>query len=582
METALILGLTALLAWPLARYMAAAFAGPTPPRWGGLWRPFEVVERLLYRGFGVNPEQQMSWAGYARAVLWTNLTAGVFALGVFMAQGWLPLNPDGVGGMSWDLALHTAASFVTNTNQQHYSGQAQLSYLSQMIGVTALQFITPATGLAAMVACLRALVGAQPGVVGNFYQDATRAVTRILGPLAVVWALALASQGVPATFEGEQPVAWLDPAAAPADTPQQVIPRGPVAPMVAIKQLGTNGGGWYGPNSAVPLENPTPLSNLLQTLAILLVPLACALMIGPFTGKRRLGWAVVGVMAALSVALIATIYVTEYAPSPVMEGLASAPRALEGKEVRFGEGASALWGTLTTQTSNGSVNAMHDSMNPLSGVVLLMGMLINSVWGGVGVGVINHLLYLLLTVFLAGLMVGRTPEIGGRKLTTREVQVVCAVILLQPLLILGPLAVALAYPGVSEVGEGFHAVSRALYEYTSAFANNGSGFEGLADGNVFWNVTCAVCLIMGRYVPMIAPLVILARLSVKRAAAPTSATLRVESPVFGLATVSVIVIVQLLSFLPVLVMGPMAEHWVSAPQVVAGARDAASAAGGER
>lgn len=583
METIFILLLTLALAVALAKYMAIAFGDAMSP----LDRVFGPVERLIDRLVGVDSSAKMTWMQYARAVLWTNLGIGLVALGVFVFQGWLPFNPDGVKGMSWDLALHTAASFVTNTNQQHYSGQAQLSYLSQMVGVTALQFITPASGFAVMLASLRLFFGksptdTEPREAGNFYRDVTRALTRLLIPLSIVWALLLASQGVPSTFEGAQEIVLVDssPADSNTETPTattQKIPVGPVAAMVAIKQLGTNGGGWYGPNSSVPLENPTPITNLLQTVAILLVPLACVLMVGAFTKRKRLGWAIFGVMAALSLLMVWGIIASEQGASPVMEGLASGPAAMEGKEVRFGVQSSALWGTLTTQTSNGSVNSMHDSMNPLSGVVLMMGMFINSVWGGIGVGLLNHLLFLVLTVFLAGLMVGRSPELDGRKLTAREIKIASVAILATPLLILVPLALAFACPtwsGLPENGD-FHVISQALYEYASAFANNGSGFEGLADGNIFWNVTCSVCLVLGRFIPMFAPLAIAGGLAMRRASPQTRGSLRVDSGVFALTTLSVIVIVQALNFLPMLVLGPIGEHFVTAPQVTTNSTSAA-------
>ncbi len=583
METIVVLGLTLALAVALAKYMALAFGDAVSP----LDRVFGPLERLMDRLVGVDSRAQMTWVQYARAVLWTNLGIGLVALGVFVCQGWLPFNPEGVPGMSWDLALHTAASFVTNTNQQHYSGQAQLSYLSQMVGVTALQFITPAAGFAVMLASLRLFFGksptdAAPREAGNFYRDVTRALTRLLIPLSVVWALLLASQGVPSTFKGSQIIEILDTTNKSGDDASvlsaQKIPVGPVAAMVAIKQLGTNGGGWYGPNSSVPLENPTPFTNLLQTVAILLVPLACVLMVGPFTKRKSLGWAIFGVMATLSILMLWGIFASEQQASPVMEGLASGPAAMEGKEVRFGVQPSALWGTLTTQTSNGSVNSMHDSMNPLSGAVLMMGMFINSVWGGIGVGLLNHLLFVVMTVFLAGLMVGRSPELDGRKLTAREIKIASVAILAQPLFVLVPLALAFACPtwsGLPENGD-FHVISQALYEYASAFANNGSGFEGLADGNIFWNVTCAVCLVLGRFIPMFAPLAIAGGLAIRRASPQTRGSLRVDSGVFALTTLSVIVIVQALNFLPMLVLGPIGEHFVNAPQITT---DSTSAAG---
>lgn len=552
--------LTLALAWPLGLYMARVFAGE---------RTFSDVllplERLLYRLLGIDPRQGMDWRGYAKALLLSNLAVALVAYGVLVLQGVLPLNPDRIPGLSWDLALHTVASFITNTNQQHYAGQAQLSYLSQMVAITALQLITPAAGLAALVAILRAF-GGRGGDLGNYYVDLTRALTRLLIPLSVVWALLLTWQGVPSTFSGAKTAALLEPqtVTAPDGTSstvsEQIIPVGPVAAMVAIKQLGTNGGGWYGPNSAMPLENPTPLSNVLETVAILLLPLAQVFMIGRFLGNPRFARMIFGVMAAFSLLFIALILPLERAPNPAFAGLAAPGPNWEGKETRFGIEPSALWATLTTQTSNGSVNTMHDSLNPLSGAVALVDIFINATWGGVGVGAINFLLYVILTVFVAGLMVGRTPELFGRKLEAREIKLASITILIQPLLILLPTALALALGLANTSNPGYHGISQVLYEYTSAFANNGSGFEGLGDNTVWWNTTCAVVLILGRFIPIIAPLAIAGFLAAKRVVPQTSGTLRVETPVFALTTFSIIVIVQLLNFIPVLVLGPVAEQ----------------------
>ncbi|MDX2005220.1 MAG: potassium-transporting ATPase subunit KdpA [Meiothermus sp.] len=572
-DVVLILALAVLLAWPLGRYMARVFSGQR------VFTDFLTpAENGLYRLMGVDPARGMNWRGYGMALLWSNFAMAVVLYGVLVFQGSLPLNPDRVGGMSWDTALHTAASFVTNTNQQHYSGQAQLSYLSQMM-LTWFMFVTPAVGLAALVAILRAFTGRDGnlnehthtnldertrGNLGNYYVDVTRGLTRVLIPLSLVWALLLSAQGVPSTFEGARTVQLIDPQTVTAGgqtatVTEQVIPVGPVSALVAIKQLGTNGGGYYGPNSAAPLENPTPLSNLLQTLAILLIPIAQVFMIGYLLGGR-FGRMVFGVMATFSLSFIALIVALERQPNPAFAGLAAPGGNWEGKEIRFGIDPSALWATLTTQTSNGSVNAMHDSLNPLSGAVTLVDMFINAAWGGVGVGAINFLLYVMLAVFIAGLMVGRTPELFGRRLEAREIKLVSLVILLQPLLILLPTALALGLGLANNSNPGHHGISQVLYEYTSAFANNGSGFEGLGDATVWWNMSCAAVLVLARFIPILAPLAIAGFMAAKRVAPVTSGTLRLESPAFAVTTFSVIVIVQLLNFVPVLVLGPVAAH----------------------
>lgn len=575
MEIALIYAAVFLLAWPLGKYMAMVF-GDTK---SVLDKVFEPVERVIYKVIGVDPTQGMDWKGYAIAILLTNGLVGLGAFLILYFQGALPVNPDNIDSMSWDLALHTASSFITNTNQQHYSGQAQLSYFAHMVAIVSMQVITPAAGLCAAVAILRGLFGGrdkdsanagEPRDLGNYFVDITRAIVRIFLPLATVWTFILASQGVPSTLQGAQTVPMMDSAVVETYGETQTIPVGPVAAMVAIKQLGTNGGGWYGPNSSVPLENPTPISNFFEILAILLLPVALIFMVGFLTRRRHFAAMIFGVMAIMSFSLAAIVVGAEFGPNAAFEGLAAAGPNMEGKEVRFGTETSALWATFTTQTSNGSVNAMHDSLNPMGGLVTLVGMFINATWGGVGVGLINFLLFLILAVFLAGLMVGRTPELFGRKIGPKEVKLASMAILIQPLLILVPTAISLAYPELTgNSNPGFHGISQVLYEYTSAFANNGSGFEGLSDDSVWWNVSCAVNLILGRFIPIIAPLAIAGSLASKRVAPKTSGTLDISTPTFAATTLSIIIILQLLNFLPVLALGPIAEQLVAVPEVVA-------------
>lgn len=543
-----------LAAWPLGRYMALVHA-PEP---GALDRFFAFLERPLYRAMGVRPEVSMDWKQYARALLRLHLLLALAMLLLLMFQHRLPLNPDGVAGMSWDLALHTAASFITNTNQQHYAGQAQLSYLAQLAGVVTLQVVTPAAGLALLLAILRGLF-ARPGqqALGNFHVDLVRTIVRLLLPLALPLALLLAWQGVPATFAGTRLAAPIDAAAGLA---VQHIPVGPVAPLVAIKQLGSNGGGWYGPNAAMPLENPTPLSNLIETVAIVLLPIATVVMAGYLSGRQRLARSILGVMLALSALSTALTVWSENQPNPAFVGLAAPGPNLEGKEVRLGATASALWAGLTTQTSNGSVNGMLDPFNPVGGATALMDMFINVTFGGVGVGLINYLLFLLLAVFLGSLMVGRSPELYGRALEAKEMKLVSVALVLQPLLVLGLTALTVAVPGLAHTSSpGPHGLSQVLYEYASAYANNGSGFEGLGDDTPWWNVSCAAALILGRFIPLLVPLAVAARLAGKRVAPVGAGSLAVETPTFALLTLGVIVLFALLGFLPVLVLGPGME-----------------------
>lgn len=547
-ETLLVYASALFLAWPLGHYLAAVMSG-RPSRCDRL---FAWVERPLYALVGADASKPMNAVQYLVAFAISNGVLGLGAFLVFRFQAELPLNPNAVPNMSWDLALHTAISFLTNTNQQHYSGQAQLSYLAQMAGVVGLQFITPLMGLALVAATLRLLCA--KGSAGNFWADLIRPAVRVMLPLLVVVSVVLVSQGVPATLEGGPVAQVLDESATPAE---QKIPLGPVAPMVAIKQLGTNGGGWYGPNSAVALENPTPLSNLVETIALILIPMAIVFMIGPFTGRRKFTALVLGVMLTMSVVSTACSLMAEQFGPAVPAG-----SVMEGKEQRFTVQSSALWSSLTTQTSNGSVNGMHDSLEPLTGLVAMVNMLINSVWGGVGCGLSQFLVYLLLAVFLSGLMTGRTPELFGRKIEVSEVRWLAVLVLLQPIVILGFTAAAMGNPEwTGNSNPSFHGLSQVFYEYTSAFANNGSGFEGLGDATVWWNLSTAAVLILGRYPALMIPLWIAASLSAKRAAPEGEGALRVESVTMALTLMAVILILTLLQFMPVLVLGPVAEHF---------------------
>ena len=449
-DSVLLLVLLVALGWPFGRYLAAVMRG-APMRTDAL---FGWIERPIYAALGTRPCTGMSWRGYAGAFLLSNLLLAIVVWIIFMTQAWLPLNPDGVRNMSWDLALHTMVSFLTNTNQQHYSGQAQLSYLSQLTGIVGLQVVTPVMGLAMVAATLRGLLGGRRAMehgveggatapvgeidVGNYWADVTRAALRFVLPLCLVWSALLTWQGVPATLAAGPVAAPIEPT---AELKEQKIPLGPVAPMVAIKQLGSNGGGWYGPNSSVPLENPTPLSNFLETLAICLIPVSIIFMIAPFTGRRKFGAMVFGTMLAMSVVSVGLSLWSE-GHSATTADIA----LMEGKEVRLGADPSALWASVTTQVNNGSVNSMLDSAAPLTGMVSIVNMLINAIWGGVGCGLQQFIVYLLLSVFLAGLMTGRTPELFGRKIEGPEVKLLAILVLWQPLVILGFTAVSTSRP----------------------------------------------------------------------------------------------------------------------------------------
>ncbi|PJL14857.1 potassium-transporting ATPase subunit KdpA [Stenotrophomonas maltophilia] len=561
-EILAILAASLLLAWPLGLYLARVMRG-TPMKVDVL---FHWIEKPLYKVLGVDPSRSMSWRGYVLAFVLSNVVIAVLTQAVFMTQAWLPLNPDQIPNMRWDTALHTMISFLTNTNQQHYSGQAQLSYFSQMTGITGLQVVTPMMGLALAVATLRALFSRAPTTatapaagderhvaVGNYYADVVRLCVRFMLPLCLLWTLLLTSQGVPSTLAGGPQATPIDASAGMA---QQKLPLGPVAAMVAAKQLGANGGGWYGPNSSFPLENPTPVSNMLEVIGILMVPMAVIFMIGAFTGRRRFGALVFSCMLGMSLLSIgATVWSEGHSAS------AATPLLMEGKEVRFGADATALWAAVTTQVSNGSVSGMHDSLSPLSGGLAMVNMLVSAIWGGIGCGLQQFIVYLLLGVFLAGLMTGRTPELFGRKLETPQVRLLALLVLLQPITLLLFTAITLAVPGLAGTSNpGFHGISQVFYEYVSAYANNGSGFEGLGDATPWWNLSCSLVLLLGRFPLLIIPLVVAAQLAAKRQAPESAGSLQIETPTFALTLVSVIVILTVLQFMPALVLGPIADH----------------------
>ncbi|WP_215901990.1 potassium-transporting ATPase subunit KdpA [Acinetobacter junii] len=553
--------LALVLAYPLGRYLADVMqAQPMKSD-----RFFKWIEQPIYSILNVK-QVGMNWRQYLAAFILSNLLLLGISIAILMTQAWLPLNPDRIPNMNWDLAVHTTISFLTNTNQQHYSGQAQLSYLSQMTVIVGLQYLSPIMGLALLTAMLRALFlqpkdqalenvepqNASQINLGNYWMDMIRPLFRFFIPLGLVFSLLLTFQGVPSTLSVGPTAQVLDRS---TEVQTQHIPLGPVAPMVAIKQLGSNGGGWYGPNSSVPLENPTPLSNVLEMLAILLIPMSVVFMLGRFVQRKKLMWMILGTMLLMS--LVSTLFTLWAEKSSLIPNVA----LMEGKEVRFGAEASALWGSLTTQVNNGSVNMMHDSASPLTGLVELSNMLINAIWGGIGCGLLQFFIYLFLAVFIAGLMTGRTPELFGRKIEVTEIKLLVLVILLQPVVILGLTAIAIAFPSLTgNSNPASHGISQVFYEYVSAFANNGSGFEGLADNTVWWNLSTSVALLAGRYSVLIIPVLIAVSLATKPKADETKGSLQIESPTFALTLIGIVLILTLLQFMPVLVIGPIADY----------------------
>ena len=552
--------LTIATSFPLGRYIARVFTGQRT--W--LDPVLGPVERLVLRAVGVRPDEQQDWKQYGTSLLASNLIMWLATFAVVSLQGLLPLNPDGIGNMEPTLAFNTISSFVTNTNLQHYSGETGLSYLSQMVVITFLQFVTAATGVAACIAIIRGLGGNRLTNLGSFYVDVTRATLRLFLPLSLIVAVVLLWQGAPMTFEGAAKARSVEGAG-------QTIARGVVAAEVAIKQLGTNGGGYFGANSTHPYENPTPLANLVETWAIAVIPMAMVWALGRMLGRRRLAVVIFVTMLALYLPMAAFGVAIDHGGNPAMAatGVSQATGSMEGKEVRLGSGPAALWSVTTTVTSNGSVNAMHDSLTPLGGLMPMIGMWLNNIFGGVGVGFINMLLFIIVAAFVAGMMIGRTPEFLGKKVEGKEMKLASLALLWHPLAILAGTAVA-AYAWVhtanpeSTLGwlknPGPHGFSTMLYEFTSAAANNGSGFEGLGDNTPFWNIGTGVVMLLSRYIPILAPLALAGFLARKPAAPDTAGSLRADSATFGFTLWAVIVILGLLMFLPVAVLGPIAEH----------------------
>lgn len=515
------------------------------------------VERGCYRIAGVDTQQEQNWKQYALALLVFNLAGFLFLFAVLRLQAFLPLNPQQLPGQEWSLAFNTAISFMTNTNWQSYSGEASLSYLSQMIGLTVQNFVSAATGLAVLVALCRGIARRSAGTLGNFWVDMTRATLYGLLPLCLVLALILVWQGVPQTFSDYVHAVTLQGA-------DQVIPLGPAASQIAIKQLGTNGGGFFGVNSAHPFENPTAWSNLFEVVSIILIPVALVFTFGHYVKDLRQSRAIIAGMLALFLVGGATALWAEYQPNPALSNPQverSAP--LEGKESRFGTTGSVLWTVTTTAASNGSVNAMHDSLNPLTGMVALVNMMVGEViFGGVGAGLYGMLLNVLIAVFLAGLMIGRTPEYLGKKLQAREVQLLVATLVVRPVgvLILGALATALPGPAASISNPGPHGFSQLLYAYTSAAANNGSAFAGLGANTTFHNLMIGLGMLIGRFGYILPVLALAGSLALKKTAPVGQASFPTHGPLFVTLLVVTILLVGGLTFLPALALGPVAEH----------------------
>ncbi|WP_256581983.1 potassium-transporting ATPase subunit KdpA, partial [Pseudomonas sp. DrBHI1] len=515
------------------------------------------VERGCYRVAGVRADQEQSWKQYTLALLAFNLVGFLMVFGVLQLQGSLPLNPQHLPGQEWSLAFNTAVSFMTNTNWQAYSGEASVSYLSQMIGLTVQNFVSAATGLAVLVALCRGIARRSANTLGNFWVDLTRATLYGLLPLCLVLALLLVWQGVPQTFADYVHAVTLQGT-------DQTIPLGPAASQIAIKQLGTNGGGFFGVNSAHPFENPTAWSNLFEVASIILIPVALVFTFGHYVKDLRQSRAIIACMLALFLIGGSTALWSEHQPNPALESAQvqqSAP--LEGKESRFGTTGSVLWTVTTTSASNGSVNAMHDSLNPITGMVAMVNMMLGEViFGGVGAGLYGMLLFVLIAVFLAGLMIGRTPEYLGKKLQAREVQLLVASLLVMPVgvLILGAIAASLPGPAGAVTNPGAHGFSQLLYAYTSGAANNGSAFAGFGANTVYHNVMIGLAMLIGRFGYILPVLALAGGLAAKKSAPQGLNSFPTHGPLFTTLLLVTILLVGGLTFLPALALGPIAEH----------------------
>ena len=553
--------LMVVLAYPIGKYISKVFKGEK------VWSDFMTpIEKIMYKLGGVDPTEEMNWKQFLKALLVINLFWFFWGMILLVSQGVLPLNPDGNLGQSVHQAFNTCISFLVNCNLQHYSGESGLSYLTQLFVIMLFQFITAATGMAAMAGIMKALAAKTTKTIGNFWYFLVRSCTRVLLPICLVIGFILIIEGTPMGFDGKMEVTTIE-------GQTQYVSQGPTAAIVPIKQLGTNGGGYFGVNSSHPLENPTYLTNMIECWAILILPMAMVFAFGFYLKRKKLAYSIFGVMLFAYLAGVWINVSQETGGNPRIDamGIAQDNGAMEGKEVRLGSAATALWSVTTTVTSNGSVNGMHDSTMPLSGMIEMLNMQINTWFGGVGVGWMNYFTFIIVAVFISGLMVGRTPEFLGKKIEAREMKIATIVALLHPFVILvGTSLAAYLYVHAPSFVEneggwlnnpGFHGLSEMLYEFTSCAANNGSGFEGLGDNTWFWNYSCGIVLILSRYLPIVGQVAIAGLLANKKYVPESAGTLKTDTVTFGVMTFAVIFIVAALSFFPVQALSTIAEHF---------------------
>ncbi len=556
-----------LLAKPLGVYMAAVYEN-RPVLINRLLAPLEV---MIYRFSGVKPEHEMRWKEYAAALLWFNLFGGLAVFALQMLQAYLPLNPQQMNNVSVDSAFNTAVSFITNTNWQGYSGETTMSYLTQMLGLSVQNFVSAATGMAVLVAMIRGFQRKHSETIGNFWTDLTRGILYILMPLSFVLALVLAGQGVVQTFKPYQTIPLVEQVGTATEKTTQTLALGPAASQVAIKQLGTNGGGFFNANSAHPFENPTPLSNFLEMLSLLLIPAALCHTFGTMVGDSRQGWAILSAMTLVMVSLVFVTVAYEQGGNPALTalgieqsvGIDQSGGNMEGKETRFGIINSALWATATSAASNGSVNAMHDSFTPLGGLVPMWLIQLGEViFGGVGSGLYGMLVFVLIAVFVAGLMIGRTPEYLGKKIEAFEIKMAAIIILIPAFFILGGTAIAIMVEAgkIAVANPGAHGFSEILYAFSSAAGNNGSAFAGLSANSPFYNIALGIVMLFGRYGIIIPVLAIAGSLAAKKTVPTTLGTLPTHTPLFVMLLIGIVLLVGALTFVPALALGPVVEH----------------------
>ena len=553
--------LMVVLAYPLGKYIAKVYKGQKT--WSDFMKP---VERLIFKVSGINPQEEMNWKQFLKALLILNAFWFVWGMVLLVTQHWLPLNPDGNGPQSPDQAFNTCISFMVNCNLQHYSGESGLTYFTQLFVIMLFQFITAATGMAAMAGIMKSISAKTTKTIGNFWNFLVLSSTRILLPLSLIVGFILILQGTPMGFDGKMEVTTLE-------GQEQLVSQGPAAAIVPIKQLGTNGGGYFGVNSSHPLENPTYLSNMVECWSILIIPMAMVFALGFYSNRKKLAYCIFGVMLFAYLAGVGINVYQEMNGNPRIDelGIAQDGGAMEGKEVRLGSAATALWSITTTVTSNGSVNGMHDSTMPLSGMMEMLNMQINTWFGGVGVGWMNYYTFIIIAVFISGLMVGSTPEFLGKKVEAREMKIATVVALLHPFVILVGTALStylfahhpdfVASEGGWLNNPGFHGLSEQLYEFTSCAANNGSGFEGLGDNTYFWNYSCGWVLILSRFIPIVGQVAIAGLLAQKKFIPESAGTLKTDTVTFAVMTFAVIFIVAALSFFPVHALSTIAEHF---------------------